>query len=106
MFLGVKPLSVFGAFHLLSGNRLRQEHHKYFPLINSEGGKPGDFDSGVVSFLRENLLDLGPVGQVTANEDTGSLGSAGSDFELGNMRFNGSSVPKEAATAVSPVRDP
>jgi hypothetical protein len=56
-----KPLGMFGLLHWLFVDRIRRQFADDFPNLHQEGGQPGDPHSGAVAFMRENMLDLGPV---------------------------------------------
>ncbi|KAF9033462.1 hypothetical protein BDZ89DRAFT_551337 [Hymenopellis radicata] len=56
IFFGVKPLSTFGLIHSFS----RVDVSDSYPRILSEGDLP-ESQRGVVAFMRDHMLDLGPV---------------------------------------------
>ncbi|KAL0947349.1 hypothetical protein HGRIS_013466 [Hohenbuehelia grisea] len=58
VIFGVKPLSIFGLSHRLQGDHGRQAWLQRFPRLGSDDKDP---EPGLVDFMREHIVDLGPL---------------------------------------------
>ncbi|KAJ7586988.1 hypothetical protein C8J56DRAFT_1083094 [Mycena floridula] len=56
-----RPLSALGIIHIFQRRSLVQKWHEDFPALQTEGGLPGSESAGIVSFIRERLVDLDSV---------------------------------------------
>lgn len=52
---------MFGLAHSLIGRQLSERYAEGFPNLATEGGSPGSPEAGVVAFMREYMLDFGPL---------------------------------------------
>ncbi|KAJ7617766.1 hypothetical protein FB45DRAFT_214510 [Roridomyces roridus] len=57
---GSRHLSALGMAHIFQRGTLIRRWHEDFPKLHTEGGQPGSKDAGVVAFIRQRLLDVGP----------------------------------------------
>ncbi|KAF8207913.1 hypothetical protein K438DRAFT_347602 [Mycena galopus ATCC 62051] len=53
-----RPLSALGVVHIFQRRTLTRKWNEDFPALQMEGGRPGSKSAGIISFLRERLVDL------------------------------------------------
>ncbi|KAJ6484740.1 hypothetical protein C8R45DRAFT_1098896 [Mycena sanguinolenta] len=55
---GHRPLSALGLLHIFQKRTLKRKWHEDFPVLRTEGGRPGSETARIVAFLREILVDI------------------------------------------------
>lgn len=55
VFLGVKPLSIFGVLDGMGKGKLRDHFHKEYPLLKQEAFSD---QGGLLTLLRDHVVDL------------------------------------------------
>lgn len=79
-----------------------------FPKIMEEGGQPGHKQAGLVAFLRERLLDLGPIVGETDNYGSQLAPSHLSSPRLNSLelsQFTPFSDPFQPTSPTASIRD-
>ncbi|KAJ7168616.1 hypothetical protein C8R46DRAFT_1033825 [Mycena filopes] len=70
---GRRPLSALGLAHIFQRTRLERQWHEDFPAIHTEGGLPGSESAGIVTFIRERLVDLGEDPRTAEGKDSDDI---------------------------------
>ncbi|KAJ6497329.1 hypothetical protein C8R45DRAFT_1128954 [Mycena sanguinolenta] len=66
---GRRPLSALGLIHIFQRRALVRQWHDDFPRLRTEGSQPGSESAGIVAFIRDRLIDIGPDTKIdTAND--------------------------------------
>ncbi|KAF8639271.1 hypothetical protein AX16_010343 [Volvariella volvacea WC 439] len=58
---GIKYFTHFGLIHKLNGRELREDYDRAYPQLLTEGGRKGDSEAGMATFLRDYAFDMQPT---------------------------------------------
>ncbi|KAJ7465426.1 hypothetical protein B0H11DRAFT_1922230 [Mycena galericulata] len=67
---GTRPLSALGLVHVIQRSSLIKNWYQDFPALRTEGGQPGTENAGIVAFIRQRLVDVGPDEEVESDQRT------------------------------------
>ncbi|KAJ7492953.1 hypothetical protein B0H11DRAFT_2006736 [Mycena galericulata] len=67
---GTRPLSALGLVHVVQRSSLVKNWYQDFPALRTEGGQPGTENAGIVAFIRQRLVDVGPDEEVESDQRT------------------------------------
>ncbi|KAJ7027503.1 hypothetical protein C8F04DRAFT_1294111 [Mycena alexandri] len=56
---GRRSLSALGLVHIFQRRKLEHRWHKDFPALHTKGGQPGSESAGIITSIRERLVDVG-----------------------------------------------